>query len=222
MFSRSPLASYVLALAMPGLASLFTLLLWRWLQASPLVLFFPAVMTVALYAGIGPALLATVLSTLSLAFLFMSSYASPAISRADLIRLVAFATTTILTAWLASGRRRAEDAHQRLAAALEQRIAERTVDLEATNRALEREIVERGRLEEQIRHTHSSEALGRLAGGIAHDFNNLLTVIIGSTDLLAEEIPADTESRTLVLEIQKAATRAASLTRQLLAYSRRQ
>jgi two-component system, cell cycle sensor histidine kinase and response regulator CckA len=66
------------------------------------------------------------------------------------------------------------------------------------------------------------EAVGRLAGGIAHDFNNIMTVVLGHTELLALELKGHGEMQTSVAEIQHAAERAASLTRQLLAFSRRQ
>ena len=76
--------------------------------------------------------------------------------------------------------------------------------------------------DEQLRHAQKMEAIGRLAGGVAHDFNNLLTAIIGYTDLLAERFdPADQTARE-VAGIRKAADRAAALTRQLLAFSRKQ
>jgi signal transduction histidine kinase len=76
--------------------------------------------------------------------------------------------------------------------------------------------------EEQLRHAQKMEAIGRLAGGVAHDFNNLLTAIIGYTDLASERIPADAAGAHEVREIRKAADRAAALTRQLLAFSRKQ
>ena len=66
------------------------------------------------------------------------------------------------------------------------------------------------------------EAVGRLAGGVAHDFNNLLGVIMGYADLMAKRLPAEDPLRRNVQEIQKAAERASALTRQLLAFSRRQ
>ena len=84
-----------------------------------------------------------------------------------------------------------------------------------TNRAL------RDR-EERLRHAQKMEGIGRLAGGVAHDFNNLLTAIIGFTDLIIERLdPLDAVADD-VREIRKAADRAAALTRQLLAFSRRQ
>ena len=66
------------------------------------------------------------------------------------------------------------------------------------------------------------ESIGRLAGGIAHDFNNLLTVISGSCELILMKVPPDKIAYEDIIEIKKSADRAANLTRQLLAFSRRQ
>jgi DNA-binding NarL/FixJ family response regulator len=74
--------------------------------------------------------------------------------------------------------------------------------------------------EERLRQSERMEAVGRLAGGVAHDFNNVLTSIFGYTDLLLEQLAAEDPRRSDVLEIRKAAERAATLTRQLLAFSR--
>ena len=78
------------------------------------------------------------------------------------------------------------------------------------------------RSEQQLLQVQKMEAVGRLAGGVAHDFNNLLTVIRGNAELLLADIPADSVSREDVEEIRRAADRAAALTKQLLAFSRRQ
>ena len=84
------------------------------------------------------------------------------------------------------------------------------------------DITARKRMEEQLRETQKMEAIGRLAGGIAHDFNNLLMVILGYSDILLENLPTSASQCKSVKEIKRASDRAAALTRQLLAFSRRQ
>ena len=78
------------------------------------------------------------------------------------------------------------------------------------------------RNEEQLRQAMKMEAVGRLAGGLAHDFNNLLAIVLGFADILSEEVPADSPSAGAVVAIREAVDRAALLTKQLLAFSRRQ
>jgi two-component system cell cycle sensor histidine kinase/response regulator CckA len=84
------------------------------------------------------------------------------------------------------------------------------------------DVTERKQLEDQLRQAHRLEAVGRLAGGIAHDFNNLLTVIKCHTELLVAENGHDPHTREALVEVDRAADRATVLTRQLLAFSRRQ
>ncbi len=88
--------------------------------------------------------------------------------------------------------------------------------------ALMRDITEQRRLEEHLRQSQKMEGIGRLAGGIAHDFNNLLTIILGYCDSLLPKLEQRSPFRPKVLEIQRAGQRAADLTRQLLAFSRKQ
>jgi len=84
------------------------------------------------------------------------------------------------------------------------------------------DITDRRQLEEQFRQAQKMEAVGRLAGGVAHDFNNLLMVINGYTEVLLEELRSGSAMYQKVQSIQQAADRAATLTRQLLAFSRKQ
>ncbi len=84
------------------------------------------------------------------------------------------------------------------------------------------EITERKKLEEEFRQSQKMEAIGRLAGGIAHDFNNLLTVIIGYSELMLAQISKKDPLYNRIQQIDKAGRRAESLTRQLLAFSRKQ
>ena len=111
---------------------------------------------------------------------------------------------------------------------LERRVDERTAALARVNDELRREMAERQaaesartQLEEQLRHAQKMEAIGRLSGGIAHDFNNLLTAIRGYSELLMIAL-VGSPLRADVEEIFNAAERAATLTGQLLAFSRRQ
>ncbi len=85
-----------------------------------------------------------------------------------------------------------------------------------------RDITERRALEEQLRQSQKLEALGRLAGGVAHDFNNILMSIMGAADLLLMQLAHDAGARDEAAEIKQAVDRGAGLTRQLLAFSRRQ
>ncbi|MEP7327063.1 MAG: response regulator [Gemmatimonadota bacterium] len=85
-----------------------------------------------------------------------------------------------------------------------------------------RDVTERNEMEIRLRQGAKMEAVGRLAGGIAHDFNNLLTAILGSAELLGLDLQDGGTAKEDLNEIRKAATRAASLTQQLLAFSRRQ
>ena len=85
-----------------------------------------------------------------------------------------------------------------------------------------RDVTDRQRLEEQLRQAAKMEAIGQLAGGIAHDFNNILTAIIGYSEALSQHIGQEDPYRDKALRINRAAVRAANLTRHLLAFSRKQ
>lgn len=105
---------------------------------------------------------------------------------------------------------------------LELRVRERTAELEKANKNLEKETAERKKIEEQYFQAQKMEGMGRLAGGVAHDFNNLLSVIKGYSELLLEGFDPDDSRHADMVEIKNAVERAEGLTRQLLAFSRRQ
>lgn len=83
------------------------------------------------------------------------------------------------------------------------------------------DVTEQHALEEQLRQSQKMEAVGQLAGGVAHDFNNLLTAILGNLSLMQAVLPSDDPQRPLLDATERAAWRAATLTRQLLGFSRR-
>jgi hypothetical protein len=97
-----------------------------------------------------------------------------------------------------------------------------TFDGRAASLVLATDVTERLRLEQHLRHSQRMESIGLLAGGVAHDFNNLLTVINGYADMVLHDVPADSPLCEHIAEIQGAGNRAADLTKQLLAFSRRQ
>jgi two-component system cell cycle sensor histidine kinase/response regulator CckA len=85
-----------------------------------------------------------------------------------------------------------------------------------------RDVTQRRHLEEQLAHAQRMEAIGHLAGGVAHDFNNLLTVVTGYSELMLRRLGAESPVRQEIEQIKKAGERATTLTRQLLAFSRKQ
>jgi signal transduction histidine kinase/ActR/RegA family two-component response regulator len=113
------------------------------------------------------------------------------------------------------------EAREQTAQELEKLVVERTRELEEANEQLRLEMNERTRVEETLRQAQKIEAIGQLTGGVAHDFNNLLMVISGGLDMLDRQTDPNRRRRLMDGMIQ-AAQRGASLTKQLLAFSRRQ
>ena len=101
-------------------------------------------------------------------------------------------------------------------------VGEVTVAFDRMRTSLQNTQAEQRQLENKLRQAHKMEAIGRLAGGVAHDFNNLLTIIGGNSDLMLDRPGLDDFQRRCIEQIQKAARRAVSMTRQLLAFSRMQ
>lgn len=128
------------------------------------------------------------------------------------------------------GRRRQYEARARLAElrrlneTLETRVAERTAEIEATNRQLVSQIAERERIESTLRQMQRLEAVGQLTTGVAHDFNNLLTVVLGNLGFVEKDLgsSANVKVKQRLSHMRLAAERGAKLTGQLLAFSRRQ
>jgi PAS domain S-box-containing protein len=105
---------------------------------------------------------------------------------------------------------------------LELTVARLGSDNRAVLTGFARDITERRALEEQLRQSQKLEAIGRLAGGVAHDFNNILMSIMGAADLLLMQLAPTDAARDEANEIKQSVDRGAGLTRQLLAFSRRQ
>jgi signal transduction histidine kinase len=103
---------------------------------------------------------------------------------------------------------------------LERRVEERTAELREMNERLSREMAERKQLEAQVRQAMKMEAIGRMAGGVAHDFNNMLAIVLGNAEILRTRVAEDYGCRDRVNQIFRAVEGAASLTKQLLAFSR--
>jgi signal transduction histidine kinase len=101
-------------------------------------------------------------------------------------------------------------------------LEQRADELVQANAELKVQVTERGKAEEQLRQAHKMQALGQLTGGIAHDFNNLLTVIQGSADMLRRPGLEEPKRLRFAEAVVQASARAAALTRQLLAFARRQ
>jgi len=113
------------------------------------------------------------------------------------------------------------EARERASNQLEALVVERTSELEKANQELRTQMAERAQIEETLRQAQKIEAIGQLTGGIAHDFNNLLMVISGGLDMLDRR--ADPARRERLMDgMRQAAQRGTALTRQLLAFSRRQ
>lgn len=126
------------------------------------------------------------------------------------------------------GRRRQYEARanlleiRHLNATLEERVAERTTELEKAHEILVKHVAQREHAEQQLRQAQKLEAIGQLTGGVAHDFNNLLMAVLGNLELLEKYLAHDPKALRLLDGATRGARRGAALTQRLLAFGRRQ
>ena len=208
--NRPPLLRYAISIASVAAAlSLASLLPFR-ADPSHFTLFFAAVMVSAWYGGLGAGLLATLLSDLSLDYFFIAPVHSITIDWQAFLRLAVFSVVALITSYLTTARKRAEEALRKAHAELEERVQERTAELTRANQSLRAEIAERKRAEHELWRTQLEmgrverlAALGRVTGTIAHELGTPLNSVLGYTQLLAQEQLSESARRRLnIIETQ--------------------
>jgi len=208
--SRPPVVRYAISIASVGLALALASLLPYRADPSHFTLFFAAVMVSAWYGGLGAGVLATVLSALSLDYFFIAPIYSITLDWRAFLRLGVFLVVALVTSYLTTARRRAEEALRKAHAELEERVEERTAELAEANASLRAEIVERKRAEnelwgvqQEMGRVERLAALGRMTGTIAHELGTPLNSVLGYTQLLAQEPLSEGARRRLnIIETQ--------------------
>jgi C4-dicarboxylate-specific signal transduction histidine kinase len=207
--NRSRIASYsIAAITVVGAAALESLLP-AIADPSHFTLFFAAVMVTAWYGGLGPGIVATVFSALSLDYFFIGPD-TLTLDWSAIVRLAVFLLAAFLVSSLTAARKRAEQALRKAHDELEMRVRERTADLAQANELLRAEVFERQRTEKELWRLQGEmgrverlAALGRITGSIAHELGTPLNSVLGYTQLLAQEkLSENARRRVGIIETQ--------------------
>jgi len=174
---------YALAVATVGLALVITNSLERYTDITPL--FYAAIVITAWFGGMGPGLLAVVLASVSIDYFFVEPLYTLDLAPKRISFLLVFGLLAILTSWMSAKRKQAEDDLREARDKLELRVQQRTAELQETNEALELELSERKRAEDELRKSQTELAhvarvmtLGELTASIAHEINQPLAAIV--------------------------------------------
>jgi signal transduction histidine kinase len=235
------LRAYGLAVMAVAVATLVRWLLQPLLEQNlPFITFFGAAFLVAWWGGFGPTVVAVVLSAVLADALFLAPVTTSAQETlVSILGLGLFVAIGLATGIMGEQRLRAQSRAEIHAAeaARSQELAEETAAQAEEEAVRAEEEAERAedeatraaealqalqRAQDELRQSQKMEAVGQLAGGVAHDFNNILTAIAGYTGFLLQDLPERDPKRADALGIAEAIDRAAALTQQLLAFSRKQ
>ena len=228
---RRPLIGYAVAILLSLAALAIRLALGERLTGFPFLTFYPAVLAAAFAGGRGPGLLAAALSwALAWVYLVAPHNAFGFSTVGDYLATGLYVFVTVSLVLLVHAMNRAYDLLSRseadrtaLNAQLERRVEERTRELLERTEQLQSEIAARADAEAQVAQLQRLEAVGQLTGGIAHDFNNMLSIMIGNLDLAQRRLAKGSHDVGRFIDsAMEGAKRSANLTRQLLAFGRRQ